>query len=240
METLQLSTEEHRIVEELRAKYSSGGAAAARDAVAGRGAGGAGAADQDADGATRAARSAAAAAGGADTAVEVTLCPVCHGSGRVTESYNHRILERACDHCGGQGVLLPAGAARGAAPGEAAGGARQAAIRGSGGSSGGGGGSDSAPCAARGAADGARSEVELRRDVARIDERLAAYHKARPAWPRAHERAGAQRLLEDGAGAAEGAALARQMADALDAQVERLERSRAARLNALTGMGLPA
>ena len=46
----------------------------------------------------------AVAVPGAD--VDVKLCQMCKGSGVEVEHYNHRVLERSCDYCEGQGTLV--------------------------------------------------------------------------------------------------------------------------------------
>jgi hypothetical protein len=51
--------------------------------------------------------------------------------------------------------------------------------------------------------------------------------------PLPQELAASQRLLIEGTGGAEGQALGRQLADALEEQIERLERCRHTRLRAL-------
>lgn len=33
--------------------------------------------------------------------VDVNCCPLCKGAGTLIEDYNHRRLEKMCNHCGG-------------------------------------------------------------------------------------------------------------------------------------------
>ncbi|GBF97530.1 hypothetical protein Rsub_10453 [Raphidocelis subcapitata] len=158
------------------------------------------------------------AAGGADerAAAHVRVCGVCHGEGRTQEVYNHRVLQvRAtphamvlamhnCAHCGGQGVLSVVEPAAGAGAGQQP--------------------RDSSQVEKPRRTT--RSAEQLRADVAVIEARLEAFRL---------ELGGVQRHLESGVGGAEGAALGRQLADELESQIARLEASRQARLRALAG-----
>ncbi|KAF8065648.1 hypothetical protein HT031_003249 [Scenedesmus sp. PABB004] len=51
-----------------------------------------------------------AAASVAPSASAARLCGACSGSGRLTTTYEHRRMERRCEGCGGDGVLVVGGA----------------------------------------------------------------------------------------------------------------------------------
>jgi DnaJ-class molecular chaperone len=160
MEGLHLSSEEQQLVDSLRAKYSG----QSRDVQSAEGSG-----DQDVvqSGSTGAAPQSVLAAGCCDGGgvAGVTLCPLCQGSGRVTETYHHRVLERACDHCDGAGVMMAADVQRdmGVPAIRQAGASAAATVRDIG-------------SKAKGSM---RSDAELRCDIARIDARLDGYREVR-------------------------------------------------------------
>ena len=170
MDSLNLTPEEQQLVDSLRSKYRRHGS---NTIGGGQGPSGAetqaaASSDTGASGLPSNAPPSASASGGT---AGVTLCTVCQGTGRVSESYHHRIIERSCSHCCSQGVLLasvPTGTA--AVPA----GAPPAPVR------------SSAARTARGhasgrddtaAVDDVRSQQGLRRGVSMMNDQLIAYRK---------------------------------------------------------------